>query len=305
MNPLIETFRSSVQTWECDQMGHMNVQFYVARETDGIAALSGALGLRPRSAGITQAMLIPHEQHIRFHRELRPGAPYVGHGGVIQARSEGLILLQEMKHSLSGITAATFVTYAQWCDIEYRSGLPLPAIAIAKSAELTIDMPPQAAPRGLDMGPPRPAPTLAEANDLGMFTTLRGVITDDLCDATGFLRTHHYMGRLSDSIQNLLAQTTGRSRDGSNVGGAALEYRFVYRKPARTGDLLVIKSGLKSVGAKTYCWCHWLFDADTGECFATAEAVAISLDLETRKAIDIPPEMRETLNRLVVPGVSV
>jgi acyl-CoA thioester hydrolase len=138
-----------------------------------------------------------------------------------------------------------------------------------------------------------------------MFTTLRGFISDDLCDATGFLRTHHYMGRLSDSIPNLLAQTTGRSRDGSTVGGAALEYRFIYRKPARAGDLIVIKSGLKSVGAKTYCWCHWLFDADTGECFATAEAVAISLDLETRKAIDIPPEMRETLTRLVVPGVSV
>ena len=68
MSLMIETVRSSVQTWECDQMGHMNVQFYVARETEGIAALSGALGLRPLSSGLTQAMLIPHEQHIRFHR---------------------------------------------------------------------------------------------------------------------------------------------------------------------------------------------------------------------------------------------
>ncbi len=28
---MIELARSSVQTWECDQMGHMNVQFYVEK----------------------------------------------------------------------------------------------------------------------------------------------------------------------------------------------------------------------------------------------------------------------------------
>lgn len=305
MSQLLETVRSSVQTWECDQMGHMNVQFYVAKEVEGIAALSRALGLRPKATELTLSMLAPRDQHIRFHRELRPGAPFVMHGGVLQAKTEGLVLLQEMKHSLTGVTAATFVTYAEWCDIEYRSGLPLPTIAIAKSAPLTIDLPSQAAPRGLNITTPRPAPTLEKSDAMGMITTLRGYVTDDLCDRAGFMRTHHFMGRISDAIPNLLAQTSGRSRDNSKIGGAALEYRFVYRKPVRDGDLLVVKSGLKTVGAKTYNWCHWLFDGDTGECFATAEAVAISLDLVERKAIDIPPEMRTHLESLVVPGISV
>ena len=93
-------------------------------------------------------------------------------------------------------------------------------------------------------------------------------------------------------------------RSTSGRGGAALEYRFVYRAAAADGDLLVVKSGLKSVGAKTYVWSHWLLDGETGECFATAEAVAISMDLNTRKAIDIPPDMRAALERLVVPGIS-
>ena len=305
MSQLLETVRSSVQTWECDQMGHMNVQFYVAREVEGIAALSSALGLRPKSSDVSMSILIPREQHIRFHRELRPGAPFVMHGGVLQAKSEGLVLLQEMKHSLTGVTAATFVTYAEWCDVEYRSGLPLPTIAIAKSASFATDLTPQASPRGLTITPPRPSPTLSEADALGMVTTLRGFVSDDLCDRSGFMKTHHFMGRISDAIPNLIAQTSGRSRDNSKIGGAALEYRFIYRKPAREGDLLVVKSGLKTVGAKTYNWCHWLFDGDTGECFATAEAVAISLDLVERKSIDIPPEMRSHLEQLVVQGISV
>ena len=74
MNQLVETVRSSVQTWECDQMGHMNVQFYLARENEGVASLASALGLRPRAQGEGRAGLLPREQHIRLI------ARYVGGG---------------------------------------------------------------------------------------------------------------------------------------------------------------------------------------------------------------------------------
>ncbi len=76
-------------------------------------------------------------------------------------------------------------------------------------------------------------------------------------------------------------------------------------EPAREGDVLVLKSGLKSVGQKTYIWCHWLFDAESGACFATAEAVAVAMDLATRKAIEIPPDMRKMLEALVIPDLGV
>ena len=34
MTEFLDTFRGSVNTWECDEVGHMNVQFYVARASD-------------------------------------------------------------------------------------------------------------------------------------------------------------------------------------------------------------------------------------------------------------------------------
>ena len=49
MGEMIEVARSAVQTWECDQMGHMNVQFYVAKAEEGMTALAAALGLSPRA----------------------------------------------------------------------------------------------------------------------------------------------------------------------------------------------------------------------------------------------------------------
>ena len=32
----LEVWRGSVNTWECDQMGHLNVRFYVARSAEGL-----------------------------------------------------------------------------------------------------------------------------------------------------------------------------------------------------------------------------------------------------------------------------
>ncbi|MCE9521011.1 MAG: thioesterase family protein [Alphaproteobacteria bacterium] len=305
MGHTIEVARSSVQTWECDQMGHMNVQFYIAKADEGMAALGAALRLSPRAQQSDHAMLIPREQHIRFHRELRPGAPYAISGGVIGAQSEGLILYEEMQNTVAQNVAATFVTRAEWCDVAFRGGLPLPVEAIAKAPDFTIDLPSHGAPRGLDMALPRRTPTLKEAEALNLLTTFRGCVLPEHCDRAGYMTTRNYMARVSDAIPNLIAQTSGQDRSTGRIGGAALEYRFVYRTYAREGDLLILKSGLKSVSSKTYVWCHWLLDAETGECFATSEAVAVAMDLTERKAIEIPPELRARLESLVVPGLSV
>jgi len=305
MGEMIEVARSAVQTWECDQMGHMNVQFYVEKAEEGLATLAAAVGLSPRAQKSDHAALFAREHHIRYHRELRPGAPYVLNGGVIDTRAEGLILYEEMHNVASGDLAATFVTRAEWCDVAIRGGLPLPVSAIAKAPALTIDLPPHGKPRGLELAPARPSPKLDGAEALRMFTTLRGAVPHEHCDAHGYMATRHYIGRVSDAIPNLLTQTRGHDRTDGRIGGAALEYRIVYRTPARAGDLLVVKSGLKSVSAKTYVWCHWIFDGETGDCFATAEAVAIPLDLATRKAIEIPADMRAHLESIVLPGLSV
>lgn len=305
MAGMIEVARSSVQTWECDQMGHMNVQFYIAKADEGLSALAAALGLSPRALQSDRALLVPLEHHVRYHRELRPGAPFVIRAGVLAARREGIILFQEMTNPIGGALAATFVTRTEWADAEIRGGLPLPLAAVAKTAPLMIDLPAHGAPRGLDMAPARPSPSLAEAEEMKLITTFRGAVLREHCDAQGYMAVRHYMGRVSDGIPNLIAQTSGQDRSSGRTGGAALEYRFVYRKPAREGDLLVLKSGLKSVSSKTYVWCHWLFDAETGEAIATAEAVAVAMDLESRKAIEIPPDMRTRLEALVVPGLSV
>ncbi len=305
MNGMIEVARSSVQTWECDQMGHMNVQFYLDKADQGLTALALELGLGPTQARSAGVMLRAREHHVRFLREQRPGSPYFLRGGIVAVGDSGLTVYQEMVETVSDKAAATFLIDVECVDVASRKPQPL-SETLRAGCEQRVEVPVHGRPRGLELTPPRPAPALADAERSGMLRTWQGVISREQGDDAGFLTVRHFMGIVSDSIPNLLALTGGSDRSKTpGVGGAALEYRFVYRGQPRVGDVLTLRSGLKQVGSKAYTWCHWLFDLETGTAVATAEAVAIAMDLEARRAIPIPEAMRANLEARVIPGLGV
>lgn len=306
-NDWIECGRNSVQTWDCDQMGHMNVQFYVQRAEDAVAHLARHIRLGPAIAREANARLIPIQHHMRFHRELRPGAPYWLRAAPVFLPPNKIAITVEMLSSASDAVAFTLTGLYQWTDVDSRAVLDMPEGARALAQKLIQPMPAAALERGMTLDPPRETASMEDAARLGLITALLGEVSPEQCDAAGHLRVRDYMGRVSDAIPNLLLRTTGRDRSAetaSRIGGAALEYRFVYRKPARAGDLISVRSGVKSIGAKTYNWVHWIVNEETGEAHATAEAVAVAMDLDTRKAIPIPDALRATLEPLITPGLS-
>ena len=306
MSEMIDVARSSVQTWHSDQMGHMNVQFYMEHASQGLAALAVHLGLGPRFISAESARLIARDHHVRFLREQRPGAPFTIRAGVLDVRDYGLRVYLEMYNTISKEIAATFAADVELLDEDSRETKPLPAKAKAAAKAMTIELPQHGAPRGLELAAPRKAPTLEEAAEIGLVFTWQGEVQLDQCDAQSFLLPRHFMGIVSDSIPNLLGQTNGQDRSKNDkVGGAALEYHFHYHSYPRAGDVLTLRSGLKSVSTKTYIWGHWLFNLETGKSIATAEAVAIALDLVERKAIPVPEEMRIRLEGMVAPGLGV
>jgi len=304
----IEVHRSSVQTWECDAMGHLNVQFYVDKAVQGLAALGVHLGLVPDDLRERGCLLGVEEQHIRFLREQRPGAPFFVRAGVLDLDvADGhLLVLEELVSASTDTVAASFVTRSRLFDARSRAPLPMSEALAGRVSAYRVDLPAHAGPRGLEPHLPRPRPRLAEAEALAMFSTYQACVDDSQCDAFGFMTTRHYMGAVADSIPNLVLHMTGVDRsEGGRIGGAALEYRFVYHSVPRSGDVLTLRSGLVHVADKAYTICHWLFDLATGEAVATAEAVAITMDLETRRAIAIPDALRERLQKLVIPGLSL
>jgi acyl-CoA thioester hydrolase len=303
---MIEIGLGSVQTWECDAMGHLNVQFYVARAGDSLAGLALPLGIGPRYCRDHGVVLTPTQHHIRFHRELRPGAPFAFYGGVLGVVGDTLRLYQEMRHSRGGAVAATFLVDAKLLDVETRAPRRLPDWVEEKAAALRMAVPEHAEPKGISAAPPRPQASWREAERMGLVRGFEGALPAPECDRHGFMLPRAYIGKISDSIPNLLLHAREEADpQGRRIGGAALEYRVVYRSVPREGDLLALRAGLSGFTKKATSWVHWLIDRETGEAVATAESVGVRFDLDARRALEHPPATLQALEAGVVPGLTV
>jgi acyl-CoA thioester hydrolase len=302
---MIEIGLGSVASWECDLMGHMNVQFYVQRACDSLPVLLQALGLGPRQCRALDVALMPVDHHIRFLKELRPGEPFTIAGGVLGVAEDRLTFYQEMRNTLTGAVAASFVSEAVLVDDERRRGrVPLPEALRAAAASQRVTLPDHARPRGLTLAPPRPRPSWEEADRLGLVLTQQAVLSPAECDQRGFMVTRAVIGRVADSMPNLLVKAQGIDRSAGKTGNAALEYRLVYHATPRHGEVLALRAAVKSIGGKSVTWGHWLIDRETGEAVATTEAVTVTFDLGVRKALEVTPDMRAALDRFLVPGLS-
>ncbi|MFM7421112.1 MAG: thioesterase family protein, partial [Alphaproteobacteria bacterium] len=135
--------KGSVQSGECDVMGHMNVRHYLARAGDGLAWLGLALGITQDRGFFT-----PVDQHIRFLREMAAGTPFTIFGGVVARRGDQLRAYVEIRNSGTGVASAALVSDIELRDPHSGAVLPLPAGLEDKLAGLTVALPAHAGPRG-------------------------------------------------------------------------------------------------------------------------------------------------------------
>ncbi len=304
MGDFVETGRGGVEAWECDAMGHMNVRHYVARAEAGLIRLGQVIGVDPGSRRARSVGLVPRETHIRFLAEQRAGAPVLMLTGVVSVSDTRLTVYQELRSVEDGTISATFLSEVELVDLNQRRPLPLPEGVAAAVDPLVVDVPAHGRPRGLAMDPPRPTPTLAEAEQLGMFPVYRGPVSATSVDGWGRMTGPGFIGCISDGMSVAITLARGSVRE-PGLGGAALEYRLAFRAAPQESDLLVLMSGLRGYGGKAVTWVHWLFDEVTGACVMTAENVGIAMDLNARRAIDIPPSMRERYARITIPGLTL
>jgi acyl-CoA thioester hydrolase len=302
---MIEVMRSSVNTWECDQMGHMNVRHYSARAADGLVALAAELGAGPKKLEAAGLAVRATTQHLRFHREMRPGASYIVRASLIDATEERLRTYEEMRLAVDDVLVATIVSDAVLVNASTFERTAWPRESLERAGALLAPLPEHGKPRGVSSDAPRsPAPSYEEGRALvGGYL---GPVTREDCDARGFMLESAYLPRVSDGMPHFFRSLRrGHAPAPVGIGGAALEYRFAYHGRPRLGDLIEMRVGLKSVGKKTIQFVHYLFDVETKRCVSTSEAVAVSLDLTTRKSIDFTPEGRAVLEASVIPHLTM
>jgi acyl-CoA thioester hydrolase len=298
-------YQGSVNTWECDDGGHLNVRFHLERALIGLAHMAHALEMPRAFTARAGSTLRVREAHIRFLKEARPGAPLIMHGGVAKMEDSHATLCLDMRHG-DGAPASCFTFKV--AHVDTRGFRPFPWSARSREAakRLHVALPPHAKPRSVDLSvAPSDEVSQARAIELGATRIGGTMVTPDQCDAFGRLRGEQFFGRVSDSVPNLLAQWRREAAASNGGGGAAagavVEARFVYRRFPRPGELIEVYSGVVEVGEKTMRLRHWLVDPESGGAWASMEAVALTFDTTTRKAIAAPPETRARFEKLIVP----
>lgn len=296
----VEIWRGGVNTWECDEMGHMNVRFYVTKAMEGLVGLAAALGLPHAFSAQSGSTLMVREQHIRFLREAHAGAALHMTGGVLEMGADEARLLMLLWHSDSGALAASFQTVV--AHVTPAEGRPFPwsRRTLDQAAALTIDTPDQAKARSVSLEPTASIAGLARADELGLIRIAQGAVSPADCDLFGRMRAEQFIGRVSDGISRLIRSfretvVSGAAEPPSRVGGAVLEYRLIHLDWPRAGDRLEIRSGLKDADARSKRMIHWMIDPETGKAWGTSEAVAVTFDLDTRKIVPITEGARVAL----------
>ena len=305
----IEVWRGGVNSWECDEIGRLNVRFYVARASEGLVGLAAALGLPEAFREKATATLVVKDHLIRFLREARAGSPLHMVAGVLEVGETEARFLQLLVHSLSGDLVASFQTVVVHATARNGRAFPWSAATQRRADSLKIALPQQAAPRSLDLAPASANATMAKAERLGLIRLSAGAVGVSDCDVFGHMRPDALIGRVSDGVPALAAAL--RSGEGdkprprpNDVGRAVLEYRVSYQAWPRAGDRFEVRSGLADVGDRTQRFVHWILDPESGRAWVTAEAVAIALNLETRSIIPISPQDQSRLRARVTPGLT-
>ncbi len=302
----VEVWRGVVGAWDCDEMGHMNVRFYVARAMEGLAGLARRLGKAHAFSARATATFAVREHHIRFLREARAGARLSMDAGVVALGANDATVLQVLRHEPGGEPSATFTTHIEHVDPREQRAFPWPERSRQAAARLHLALPAIAEPRQLGGALPLEAATLERAEALGLPCQGRGAVSVRGCDVFGRLAAEQVIAKLSEGGLALMEQVRGAFgpvTDGRRIGAAALEYRIAYAALPRAGDHFEVRTGLIAAGPKVQHVGHWMLDPVTGRAWARAETVLAAFDLDARRIAPLPAEGLAKLQAAVVPGL--
>ena len=306
----VELWRGGVNTWECDEMGHMNVRFYVAKAVEGLATLAALIGMPEAFCADANSTLLVREQHIRFLKEAHAGAALHMIGGVVEISESEARLVQLLIHSNSGEIAASFQTVVVHATARDGVAFPWTDRTRAKAADLAMAVPEKARSRSVPLDAVTSIASLAKAEDLGLMRIGLGAISPQECDVFGRMRPELFIGRVSDGIGALVGPLRAIVADNAanrpaRTGGAVLEYRLVQLDWPRAGERFELRSGLVGTDARTMRMVHWMLDPETGKVWGTSEAVAITFDLDARKVVPIEPAAREAMMQTAKVGLAL
>ena len=303
MLELASLHRNPVTDQEIDELGHFSAPFYDLRAYQANAKLVETLGFDPVANGVS---LIVVDAYRRNLAEQFLGADVEIKGGVLEVNEGGLRVYHEMRNVETNELSATFVHELQLVSDSSRLALSWPEKICAKALMQQVEWPDHGKSRSLDLGVKPVIPDLDRLEQSGLQYSKPWIVQASECNARGEMRIDilqelHYS---AEALEHAKEEWVIETADGRRLGAADLETRNTYQRVPSEGDELQIFSAVTALANKTYVRYSWVFDMQRREPCAVMAVVVVMLDLEARRATEIPDEHRAALEKRLYPDVS-
>jgi acyl-CoA thioester hydrolase len=314
MAAALRTFNTAeVKPEEIDGLGHMNVRFYMERAQRASGLLLADLGIGADEGEAPGVRATQVDTYVRYQREQFQGQVLSVNGGVLEATASGLRAYYELANPARGEIAATFIIVTALTDRATGGPAPLPAETLRSAEVARIELPDHGKPRTIDLTPPRldlsydaVAARIPEEGSDPWSRRMKWPVPAEACDEHGNLvdtGALMFGGFRQPSAEEMRKHgpMTFTGDDGHRLGWASLETRMVRVSQARAGDVLSSISAEVGLHAKVRHSRRWLFNLTSGQLVSLNDNVSIALDLDARRAIDIPPSIRRQIEASYAP----
>lgn len=134
--------------------------------------------------------------------------------------------------------------------------------------------------------------------------TFRGVVFPWHCDAMGHMSVQHQVPLLDNAVYHLLGffGPVAGEIDGRRAGWADVSHEIRYLHELAAGDLLVLASGILSVGRSSLRHRTILSRRSDAAACTILEGVTVRFDLDARKATPLSDRERAIAAQLMLPA---
>lgn len=131
----VETHLGRVSPLECDQLGHMNVQFYIAKLSDAAWHVMASIGITPSFIRERRQAPAAVKQDVFYLKELLAGDLVRMESGVLDASERKLTFFHRLINVETGRIAMKSRIYTVNMDLDARRSTLLDPAILARARE--------------------------------------------------------------------------------------------------------------------------------------------------------------------------
>ena len=289
-NNLYSAYKGIVRQTDCDQMSHMNVQFYFDKHSTAIKNLFNEI-----SSNLKQNVNFEIEnERCIFSKEVHLNCALEIVLNLKSISKNKLILLSKVFCPNNKNVSAYFeITIS--LNISERIKEVINKIFISNNNTYLNEL------EFKKLRPLEDNRPSKKFDNTAFITCKKAVNTWDL-DYSQMGSSQFKVGCVSDAATHLFtycgADYNWRSK--YNIGSAALDYSVRYYKTAPLGMAVTMYTNFTKIGNKSLKFIHHMVDDTSGDIVMDIEIVAVLFDLEKRKSMEVPDAFRKKANTILI-----